>query len=106
MPLYLDEIWLEWHSPTEFEDTLRRFLAMGDGDFGYPEGVKVEAGPWFSNEERKIVLVLDIADHTKTFQAFGMAMSFGVVQKRRLQPIVPWSEVRQLSATLDKMRAG
>ena len=106
MPLYLDEIWLEWRSPAEFEETLRRFLAMGDGDFAYPEGVRVEAGPWFSNEEGKIVLVLDIADHAKTFQAFGMALGFGVVRKRRLQPIVPWSEVRQLSATLDKMRAG
>lgn|SRR5690242_10539444 len=107
MPLYLDEIWLEWRSPQEFEETLRRFLSMGDGNsFGYPEGVTVAAGPWFSNEERKIILVLDIVDHTKTFQAFGMAMSLGVVQKRRLQPVVPWSEVRQLSATLDKMRAG
>jgi hypothetical protein len=106
MPLYLDEIWLEWSSPKEFEDTLRRFLSMGDGDFGYPEGVHVEAGPWFSNEEGKIILVLDIADHSKTFQAFGMAVGYGIVKKRRLRPIVPWSEVRQLSATLDKMRAG
>ena len=106
MPLYLDEIWLEWRSPAEFEETLRRFLAMGDGQFVYPEGVRLEAGPWFSNEEGKIVLILDIADHAKTFQAFATALGFGVIKKRRLQAIVPWNEVRQLSATLDKMRAG
>ena len=104
MPLYLDEIWLDWHSQAEFTETLRRFLTMGDGNFAYPEGVRVEAGPWFSNEERKIVLVLDIADHTKTFQAFGLALSLGVIKKRRLQPVVPWSEVRQLSAALDGMK--
>jgi len=107
MPLYLDEIWLQWRSAEEFDAALQRFLPMGDGNqFGYPEGVRVEAGPWFSNEEGKIVLVLDIADHTKTFQAFGMAIGFGVVQKRRLQPIVPWSEVKQLSASVSKARAG
>ena len=106
MPLYLDEIWLQWRTPAEFEEALKRFLPMGDGNqFGYPEGVRVEAGPWFSNEERKIVLILDIADHTKTFQAFGMALGFGVVEKRRLSPVVPWSEVRALSAALEKMKA-
>jgi hypothetical protein len=106
MPLYLDEIWLEWRSAAEFEETLRRFLTMGDGQFAYPEGVRLEAGPWFSNEEGKIVLVLDIADHTKTFQPFGMALGYGVIKKRRLTPVVPWSEVRQLSSALEKMRAG
>lgn len=106
MPLYLDEIWLEWRSPAEFEEAIRRFLTMGDGEFAYPEGVRLEAGPWFSNEEGKIVLVLDIADHTKTFQAFAMAIGYGVIKKRRLSPVVPWSEVRTLSATLDKMKAG
>ena len=107
MPLYLDEIWLQWSNAAEFEAAIKRFLPMGEGNqFGYPEGVKVEAGPWFSNEEGKIVLVLDIADHTKTFQAFSMAIGHGVIKKRRLQPMVPWSEVRQLSATMEKMKAG
>ena len=106
MPLYLDEIWLQWSTPAEFEEKLRRFLPMGDGDFAYPEGVKLVAGPWFSNEEGKIVLVLDIPDHSKTFQAFGMALGYGVVGKRRLAPIVPWSEVKELSAALEKMKAG
>lgn len=106
MPLYLDEIWLEWRSQAEFTETLRRFLPMGDGSFAYPEGVRVEAGPWFSNEERKIVLILDIPDHSKTFQAFGLALGVGLIKQRRLQPVVPWSEVRQLSATLDSMKAG
>ena len=105
MPLYLDEIWLQWRTPAEFEETLRRFLSMGDGQFAYPEGVKLEAGPWFSNEEGKIVLVLDIADHTKTFQAFGTALGYGVVLKRKLSPIVPWSQVRELCATLEKQKA-
>ncbi len=105
MPLYLDEIWLEWRSQEQFAQTLSRFLAMGDGNFAYPEGVTVAGGPWFSNEERKIVLVLDIPDHTKTFQAFGVALGIGMLEKRRLTPVVAWNEVRQLSQTLDAMTA-
>jgi hypothetical protein len=48
----------------------------------YPEGVQLEAGPWFSNEEAKMVLVLDIADHAKTFGVFGAAMANGRVLRR------------------------
>jgi hypothetical protein len=38
--------------------------------------------------EKKIVLVLDIADHAKTFAAFGFALAHDLVERRRLTPIV------------------
>lgn len=100
MPLYLDEIWLHWTSPAEAKQTLERFQSMGTGSFAYPSGVTLKAGPWFSNEEAKIVLVLDIADHTRTFVPFGLALAHGLIARRRLTPIVEWDAVDQLIATL------
>ncbi len=90
MPLYLDELWLKWDSPDKAKQVLTQFRAMGTGGFPYPEGVTLKAGPWFSNEEAKIVLVLDIADHAKTFGAFGLALVYGLIERRRLTPIVEW----------------
>jgi hypothetical protein len=100
MPLYLDEIWLKWDSFDKAKQVLSQFRSMGRGDFPYPEGVTAKAGPWFSNEEAKIVLVLDIADHSKTFGAFGLALMHGMIARRRLTPIVEWSAVDQLVDTL------
>ena len=100
MPLYLDEIWLRWSSFDDAKQVLTQFSSMASGDFPYPEGVTLKAGPWFSNEEAKIVLVLDIADHAKTFGAFGMALAHGLVERRRLTPIVEWSAVQELVGTL------
>jgi hypothetical protein len=96
MPLYLDEIWLQWDSFEKAKQVLTQFSAMASGEFPYPDGVSLEAGPWFSNEEKKIVLVLDIADHSKTFGAFGLALAHGLVARRRLTPIVKWSAVHEL----------
>lgn len=100
MPLYLDEIWLKWDSSERAKQALTQFSSMADGDFPYPEGVSVHAGPWFSNEEAKIVLVLDIADHAKTFGAFGLALVHGLIERRRLTPIVAWSAVHDLVGKL------
>jgi hypothetical protein len=69
---------------------------MATGQFPFPEGVTLEAGPWFSNEEAKIVLVLDIADHAKTFGAFGLALAHGLIERRRLTPIVEWSALERV----------
>jgi len=73
---------------------------MASGAFPYPAGVTVQAGPWFSNEEAKIVLVLDIADHAKTFPAFGLGLAHGLIARRRLTPIVEWAAVDALIAAL------
>jgi hypothetical protein len=100
MPLYLDELWLRWGSAAEAKTSLERFLSMGDGQFAFPEGVRLAGGPWFSNEEAKIILVLDIADHAKTFQAFAMGMAYGLLERRRLTPIVEWSAVGDLLRSL------
>ena len=96
MPLYLDEIWLRWSSSDQAKVVLTQFSSMASGDFAFPEGVILKAGPWFSNEEAKIVLVLDIADHAKTFGAFGMALVHGLVDRRRLTPIVEWGSVQEM----------
>ena len=96
MPLYLDEIWLKWDSFERAQQVLAQFRSMATEQFPYPEGVTLKAGPWFSNEEAKIVLVLDIADHAKTFSAFGAALMHGLVERRRLAPIVELSAVDQL----------
>ena len=85
MALYLDEIWLRWDTVADARRSLAAFSGMAGG-LGYPEGVRLEAGPWFSNEEAKVVLVLDIADHAKTFGVFGAAMANGMVLRRRLTP--------------------
>jgi hypothetical protein len=100
MPLYLDEIWLKWDSSDKAKQVLTQFRTMAGGQFPYPEGVTLKAGPWFSNEEAKIVLVLDIADHAKTFGAFGMALVHGLIERRRLTPIVEWSALDELIGTL------
>jgi hypothetical protein len=96
MPLYLDEIWLKWDSFDKAKQVLNQFRSMATGQFPFPEGVTLEAGPWFSNEEAKIVLVLDIADHAKTFGAFGLALAHGLIERRRLTPIVEWSALERV----------
>jgi hypothetical protein len=100
MPLYLDEIWLKWSSAEQATQTLKQFRNMGTGQFPYPEGVSLAAGPWFSNEEAKIILVLDIADHANTFDLFSLALVHGLIERRRLTPIVAWSA---LEAAVDKL---
>ena len=100
MPLYLDELWLDWSSPEAGRQALERLLPMAEPGFPWPPGVTLVAGPWFSNEERKIVLVLDIVDHAATFPAFGMTLVHGLFARRRLSPIVGWSAVRDLVGML------
>ena len=89
MPLYLDEIYFNVSSR---EDTKKIYdLISGAVSRGFPPGVTLKAGPWISNEEPKVVLVLDIQDHALTFPAFTGAIAQGVVSRRRLCPIVEWS---------------
>lgn len=90
MPLYLDEIWLNVSPPENAKKVHKMFQGVLSGDPGFPEGVTLKAGPWASNEEPKMVLVLDIEDHAKTFGPFATLVSEGLVLKRRLTPIVEW----------------
>lgn len=100
MPLYLDEIWLTWTNAERAKQVLQQFRGISTGEFPFPEGVVLKAGPWFSNEEAKIVLVLDIPDHAKTFNAFGMALAHGLIERRRLTPIVELGALDTLIAAL------
>jgi hypothetical protein len=93
MPLYLDEI----HFNVSKKEDLKRAYDLISGAMknGFPQGVTLKAGPWFSNEECKVVLILDIQDHALTFGAFSGAMASGMVSRRRLSPIVDWPTVEK-----------
>ncbi len=98
MPLYLDEIYIDESGP---EQTKRSLNFLADAlKGGLPQGVTLMAGPWMSNEEPKIILVLDIKDHSLTFNPFSKAMVQGIIVKRRLQPIVEWSDALKLAREL------
>lgn len=96
MSLFLDEISLEWSDAADARRVLTAFGAMGSGTFPFPEGVRLVAGPWFSNEEPKIILILDIRDHAATFPQFGLAMVHKLIARRRLTPIVDWTAMQDL----------
>ncbi len=68
MPLYLDEIYLNASTPENLKRSLRFFAEVFKG--GLPPGATLVAGPWMSNEDAKIVLVIDIKDHSLTFDPF------------------------------------
>jgi hypothetical protein len=74
--------------------------AKGPASVGAPAEVKLVAGPWASNEEPKIIFLVDIPNHTPTFQIFGKLVASGLVEKRRLTPIVEWSEVEKMASQL------
>jgi hypothetical protein len=100
MPLYLDEIWLNETSPDNTKKIHKMFQGVLKGDTGFPQGVTLKAGPWASNEEAKIILILDIQDHAKTFVTFSTIMASGLVTKRRLTPIVEWSAMDEVVKAL------
>ena len=70
--------------------------AKNPASIGAPQEVTFKGGPWFSNEEPKVIFLVDIPDHTPTFQIFGKLVSSGLVEKRRLTPIVEWDEVEKM----------
>jgi len=94
MPLYLDEIYLNATTP---DNAKKIFAVLQEGlKGGLPQGVTLKAGPWASNEEPKVILVLDIQDHSLTFNTFSKLVSQGLVAKRRLTPIVEWNAVEKV----------
>jgi hypothetical protein len=89
VPLYLAEVYFKEGFKLGYE------LITGALSGGFPPGVTLKAGPWVSNEEAKIILVLDIQDHSLTFGPFSSAVAQGIFAKRRLTPIVEWSAVER-----------
>ena len=100
MPLYLDEIWLQMTSPENTKKLHKMFQGVLKGDSGFPPGVTLKAGPWISNEEAKMVLILDIQDHAQTFTPFTTLVAQGLITKRRLTPIVEWQAMDEVVKNL------
>ena len=93
MPLYLDEIYFNTQNKDAFKQMFE--LLSGAVKNGFPQGVTLKAGPWASNEEAKVILILDIQDHTLTFGVFSGTIDRGLVSHRRLTPIVDWETVEK-----------
>jgi hypothetical protein len=89
MPLYLDEIYFDVPGKDSFKN-LHELIGAALKD-GFPPSVTLKAGPFISNEEAKVILVLDIPDHSTTFGVFAGVMGKGLAAKRRLTPIVDWA---------------
>jgi len=102
MALYLDEAWIKDPNPARVKEFVRLIgeAAKSPASVGAPQGVRFVAGPWASNEEPKVIFVVDIPDHTPTFQVFGRLVAQGLIEKRRLTPIVEWSEVEKMVGQL------
>ncbi len=102
MALYLDEVWIKDPNPERVKEFTQLIgaAAKNPASVGAPQEVRFVAGPWASNEEPKVIFVVDIPDHTPTFQVFGRLVARGLVEKRRLTPIVEWSEVEKMVGQL------
>jgi hypothetical protein len=97
MALYLDEAWVKDPTPERFKEFVQLIgtAAKNPAAIGAPQSVRFVAGPWASNEEAKVIFVVDIPDHTPTYQVFSRMVARGLIEKRRLTPIVEWSEVEK-----------
>jgi hypothetical protein len=97
LPLYLGEIYLNGANP-EVIGVARSFAR--DIQAGkLPPGVRLVAGPWISNEQPKLILVVDIADHSTTLGPFWSALASGAVRRRRLTPIAEPAALERATAT-------
>jgi hypothetical protein len=97
LPLYLGEIYLD-ASRSDVLDVARTF-ARDIRDGKLPPGVSLVAGPWVSNQEAKLILVVDIVDHSTTLPYFWAALASGAVSRRRLTPIAEASALDGLAVT-------
>ena len=89
MPLYLDEIYFDVPGKDGFKN-LHDLIGSALKD-GLPPSVTLKAGPFISNEEAKVILVLDIPDHSTTFGVFSGVVGKGLAAKRRLTPVIDWA---------------
>src|SRR6266852_4453765 len=90
MPLYLDEIYFNVTKP----DDVKKGVALIQRALkeGFPPGVTLKAGPWGSNEEAKVILVLDIQDHSLTFNPFAKIVSQGLAPSGDLTRSARWGK--------------
>ena len=97
MALYVDEIWLKDPSQARMKQFVEMIgqAAKNPASIGAPQEVKMVAGPWASNEEAKVIFVVDIPNHTATYQVFSKFIAQGLIDRRRLTPVVEWSEVEK-----------
>ena len=97
MALYVDEIWLKDPSQARMKQFVEMIgqAAKNPASIGAPQDVKMVAGPWASNEEAKVIFVVDIPNHTTTYQVFSKFIAQGLIDRRRLTPVVEWSEVEK-----------
>ena len=98
MALHLVELSLNVDSPERAKTAVSVAESLASGNL--PPGASLIAGPWVSNEEAKLYLVLDIQDHSLTVGHFWPGMAHGVIAKRRLTPIV---ELKQLQEVVEKL---
>ena len=68
MALYLDEVWLKDPSPERMKEFVRMIgmAAKNPASVGAPQEVRFMGGPWASNEEPKVIFLVDIPNHTPT----------------------------------------
>jgi hypothetical protein len=97
MALFLDEIWLKDPSPDRAREFTRVIELAHENpvNLEVPAETKMIAGPWASNEENKILFVVDMPNHTATFHIFSRLVAQGLIERRRLTPIVDWGEVEK-----------
>ncbi len=97
MPLYIDEIWVKDPTPARMKQFVEMIgqAAKNPASIGAPQEVKIVAGPWGSNEEPKVIFVIDIPNHTATYQVFSKFITQGLIERRRLTPVVDWNEVEK-----------
>src|SRR6266851_1770084 len=98
MALYLDEIYFDVPGKDGFKNM--HDLIGGALKDGLPPSVTLKAGPFISNEEAKVIMVLDIQDHSLTFTPFSNGLSSGAISRRRLTPIVDWATVEKTAKAL------
>ena len=98
MALNLVELYLNVTSPESAKTALGAAQRLAADQF--PPGVRRVAGPWVSNEETKLVVVLDIQDPASTVAPFWGALASGLVKKRRFTPLV---ELEQVQTAVDAL---
>ena len=99
---YLNEVWLANPSAASFKKFVDAFGKLKDDPaaLGLPADFRLIAGPWFSSEEAKALFVFEIDDINVTFPVFTRLVAAGLLARRRVTPIVPWSAAEELAREL------
>jgi hypothetical protein len=100
MALYLDETWVRISSKDDLKNVYERINNLAVNGWPKDAGVTLKAGPWFSNEEAKVIFILDMDDPANDFGLFANALASGRTLRRRLTPIVDWNALGKVAAEL------